>query len=137
MIQRLDRTELICRFDDPLDAVAVHGGGGIVGVVSKPFLAYQTGIFWTSEGWHLLGANMAGLCAIALWSGVWSLLIFGGLKAAGILRIDRDTEFRGNDMVKHGEAAYPVDAWVRVKSILNFRKPETISVPRNSNRLTI
>ena len=41
--------------DDPLDAVAVHGGGGVVGVLCAPFFSYQTGIFWTSEAWTSLG----------------------------------------------------------------------------------
>ena len=92
--------------------MAVHGGGGLVGVIAQPFFAFGKGIFWTSAGWHSLGVNIAGLLAIFAWSGFWSMVIFGGLKALNILRIDRDTEFRGNDTVKHGEAAYPVDAWV-------------------------
>ena len=100
------------RLDDPLDAVAVHGGGGLVGVIAQPFFAFGKGIFWTSAGWQGLGVNIAGLLAIFAWSGFWSMVIFGGLKVLNILRIDRDTEFRGNDTVKHGEAAYPVDAWV-------------------------
>ena len=53
------------------------------------------------------------MVSIFFWSAGWSVLIFGGLKWVGMLRIDRDTEFRGNDTVKHGEAAYPVDAWVK------------------------
>ena len=102
------------RLDDPLDAVAVHGGGGLVGVIAQPFFAFGKGIFWTSAGWHSLGVNIAGLLAIFAWSGLWSMFIFGALKLFNILRIDRDTEFRGNDTVKHGEAAYPVDAWVSI-----------------------
>jgi len=103
------------RLDDPLDAVAVHGGGGLVGVIAQPFFAFGKGIFWTSAGWQGLGVNIAGLLAIFAWSGFWSMVIFGGLKVLNILRIDRDTEFRGNDTVKHGEAAYPVDAWVELQ----------------------
>ena len=80
----------------------------------------QKGVFWPGAeaeppakvGWDMLAINLAGACSIFVWSGVWSVLIFGCLKWAGLLRIDRDTEFRGNDVVKHGEAAYPVDAWV-------------------------
>ena len=67
------------------------------------------------------GVNLLGVVAIFSWSAGWSVLIFGGLKWVGMLRIDRDTEFRGNDTVKHGEAAYPVDAWV---SILRYSDKE-------------
>ena len=44
--------------DDPLDAVAVHGGGGILGVLCVPFFSYGTGIFWagnTTDAWKALG----------------------------------------------------------------------------------
>ena len=43
------------RLDDPLDAVAVHGGAGMVGVLCAPIFAYQKGIFWTSKAWKILG----------------------------------------------------------------------------------
>jgi len=109
------------RLDDPLDAVAVHGGGGVIGVLMQPFFAYGNdddnnplGIFWGASGHHF-GMHLLGVVAIFSWSAGWSVLIFGGLKWVGMLRIDRDTEFRGNDTVKHGEAAYPVDAWVELQ----------------------
>ena len=35
------------QLDDPLDAVAVHGGGGICGLFCVPFFMNGTGIFWT------------------------------------------------------------------------------------------
>ena len=65
------------------------------------------------------GVNLLGVVAIFSWSAGWSVLIFGGLKWVGMLRIDRDTEFRGNDTVKHGEAAYPVDAWVSKSTVVH------------------
>eukprot|EP00095_Tigriopus_kingsejongensis_P003363 maker-scaffold557_size137338-snap-gene-0.13 protein:Tk03363 transcript:maker-scaffold557_size137338-snap-gene-0.13-mRNA-1 annotation:"predicted protein" len=106
------------RFDDPLDAVAVHGAGGLCGVILMPFFAYETGIFWagdTEEAWKALGINLIGAVAIMAWSATWSFLIFYPLKYFKMLRIDRETEFRGNDLVKHGESAYPADAWVELQ----------------------
>ena len=91
---------------------------GVTGILSAPFFSFENGIFWignTSAPWKVLGANICGMLVVGLWSGLWSLGIFGGLKYFKILRIDRDTEFRGNDMVKHGESAYPVDAWVELQ----------------------
>ncbi len=106
------------KLDDPLDAVAVHGFGGIVGVVMVPFFAYDNGIFWTgntAEAWKSLGINILGMVIIIAWSAVWSAVIFFPLKKMGLFRIDRETEFRGNDLVKHGESAYPADAWVELQ----------------------
>ena len=53
----LIRVFALCRLDDPLDAVAVHGGGGVIGVLMQPFFAYGNdddnnplGIFWGASG---------------------------------------------------------------------------------------
>ena len=32
-----EHCSLFTRLDDPLDAVAVHGGGGVVGLLAVPF----------------------------------------------------------------------------------------------------
>lgn len=121
--------------DDPLDAVAVHAGGGILGVLCVPFFKYGNGIFWignTIEPWRDLGVNLAGLLAIISWAAFWSLLVFGTLKFFKVLRIDRDTELMGNDIVKHGEAAYPKDAWLEYQ----YRKTKD-GLPPNMIRYSI
>ena len=87
---------------------------GIVGVLLQPFFAFGNGIFWKgaqADPWIQLGINTAGLIAIILWAGAHSLIIFGGLNYFGLLRIDTETEFRGCDVTKHGESAYPINAW--------------------------
>jgi len=132
---------LKCRMDDPLDAVAVHGGGGITGVLLVPFFSIvdggedgkdQGGIFWYgsySYAWTRFGINIAGLLAITAWSLVWSILIFGTLKYFDLLRVDTDTEFKGCDLVKHGESAYPVDAWVELQYEKKSRKTSNNAAP--------
>ena len=52
------------KIDDPLDAVGVHAGGGIVGIICVPFFSYGDGIFWkgnTIDPWYTLGINLAGI----------------------------------------------------------------------------
>ena len=46
-----------------------------------------------------------------LWTGTLCSLMFGLLKLAGLLRVDRQSEIVGMDIVKHGEPAYPVSAY--------------------------
>ena len=78
-----------------------------------PFFAYGTGIFWigdTTDPWVQLGINLGCLIVIILWAAVHSFVIFGLLHHFKLLRIDTETEIRGIDIVKHGEAAYPVSA---------------------------
>ena len=74
--------------------------------------------------WNALGWNIAGLLAIILWALVWSVLMFGGLSMIKKLRIDRETEFKGNDLIKHGEAAYPRDAWVEMQYQMKNAAPK-------------
>lgn len=90
------------KIDDPLDAVGVHAGGGILGVILAPFFKEGSGIFWAGDQeapWATLGINIAGVVTIMLWAGFWSIALFGSLKAAGMLRIDSETEFKGCDIV--------------------------------------
>ena len=102
--------------DDPVDAVAVHGGGGLVGILAVPwfmFVGLETGdrgIFWdgdTSVPWYVLGYNLAGAIVIIVWSLFWSSLLFGSLHFLRMLRVSSDDEFKGMDMIEHGESAYP------------------------------
>lgn len=123
------------RLDDPLDAVAVHGGGGLVGILAVPFFEFGEGVFWKGDEaapWKKLGINFLGGLAIVVWSAVWSVIIFGVLKALKMLRIDRDTEFQGMDSVKHGEPAYPAEAWVE----LQYAKKESGSGGGNNTKST-
>ena len=50
--------------------------------------------------------------------------MFGGLSLIKKLRIDRETEFKGNDLIKHGEAAYPRDAWVEMQYSMKNAPPK-------------
>jgi len=109
------------KLDDPLDAVAVHGAGGIVGIVAVPFFMVvnlevgHRGLFWDGNvayPWLVLGYNIAGALAIVLWTCCLSFLLFGVLYWQNILRVSADEEQSGMDIVKHGESAYPANAWV-------------------------
>lgn len=123
---------LKCKFDDPLDAVAVHGTSGIIGVIFVPIFDWEKGIFVNNNSdhnpWMTLGVNIGGIFAISAWSVFWSFILFFTLKKLKLLRVDRDTEFRGSDLPKHGEAAYPADAWVEVQY---SRQGSTSNIPSN------
>ena len=83
--------------------------GGSLGVICVAFFMQGSGIFWsgnTSEPWIILGNNLLGLLTIFVWAGLWSSLIFGSLSAAKILRVDRETEFRGSDLVRDLKTTY-------------------------------
>ncbi|CAG0899114.1 unnamed protein product [Darwinula stevensoni] len=60
---------------------------------------------------RVLGWNLAGAAAISGWSATLCLILFGILKKFGILRVDKEMEIRGMDVIKHNEPAYPSTAW--------------------------
>jgi len=129
--------------DDPLDAVAVHGAGGLVGLLSVPWFMFaglepgKRGIFWDggfAHPWQVLGHQLGGATAISVWAIVWSTFIFGTLKFFGILRVNATDESDGMDIVKHGESAYPVNAWLEYqysRSVIEAAASEKNGFPVN------
>ena len=74
-----------------------HYFTGLVGILAVPFFEFGEGVLWKGDEagpWKKLGINFLGGLAIVVWSAVWSIIIFGVLKALKMLRIDRDTEFQ-------------------------------------------
>eukprot|EP00928_Gymnodinium_smaydae_P017256 TRINITY_DN165_c0_g1_i1.p1 TRINITY_DN165_c0_g1~~TRINITY_DN165_c0_g1_i1.p1 ORF type:complete len:495 (+),score=113.28 TRINITY_DN165_c0_g1_i1:140-1624(+) len=80
------------KVDDPLDAFAVHGCGGMVGCILRPLLARQ-GV----DGTIFVGM-LFGVFMIIVWSGGISLIVFGGLRLMKVLRVDDEEEDEGGDM---------------------------------------
>ncbi|XP_060080863.1 putative ammonium transporter 1 [Ylistrum balloti] len=101
------------KVDDPLDATAVHFGGGTWGVISVAFFSTDFGIFYkgdTSSGLHLAW-QLVGILAIIVWGGVLSSIMFFVLKKLKLLRVSFEYELKGLDIPKHGEPAYPVESY--------------------------
>jgi len=80
------------KIDDAVGAWPVHGLCGIWGGIA-------VGIF--SE--NALGIQILGSLVIPLWAFVTMFLFFQVLKQTGILRVTREEELAGLDIVEHGE----------------------------------
>ncbi len=113
-IEGLDRVGI----DDPIGAVAVHGFGGIWGVLSVGLFASQSGIaeaYVESDSYGLLlgggaeqlGIQALGVAAIVGWTIVTSGLLFTAIKFTVGLRVSPEEEERGLDLGEHGVEAYP------------------------------
>ena len=60
------------RIDDPLDAVAVHSGGGVLGVLATPFVIGTGGVLSvdsTNTAMHQIWSQVVGLLVITARSG--------------------------------------------------------------------
>jgi len=82
---------LALRVDDPLDAFAVHGCGGMMGLIVRPIFD-RRGFQGEMLAWHIVA-----IFVIAGWSGGLSAIALGTMRVMGILRADDDEEFYGGD----------------------------------------
>ncbi|XP_046459388.1 ammonium transporter 2-like isoform X2 [Daphnia pulex] len=98
--------------DDPLDAFAVHFGGGFFGMLSAPILV-NSGVILTGDesSAEVLGWQLIGILVLVAWGVGFCLVLFGSLKYFKILRVDSTVEVQGMDSMKHGEPAYPAESW--------------------------
>lgn len=95
------RLLLLCRLDDVVGAVPVHGFCGAWGTLAA-------GLFHV-EGFDLLrvGVQMAGIAAAFLWAFPAALLLYWLLQRSVGLRADTLTQQRGLDFSEHDEIGYP------------------------------
>merc|ERR1719482_2633806 len=99
------------KIDDPLDAFAVHGASGIWGLLAAALFDFGAGtdkhhgwsgfsaVVWeeneevkymtTSDA---IAANLCEVGFVIAWSGGLSLVIFGALRVAGLLRVPEEVE---------------------------------------------
>ena len=91
------------KIDDSLDVFAVHGVGGMLGILLLPFLS-ATALGGTGDG--ELSTQLVGTLAVVAWSAVASFAILLVLKLTLGLRVSEEQEFEGLDTSLHGESAY-------------------------------
>ena len=100
-------------YDDSLDAFGVHGIGGIIGALLTGVFAYGPLSATTASP---QGVNIGGLAQFEsqviavvttlVYSGVMTLIILTITKALVGLRVEREEEREGLDLVLHGEQIF-------------------------------
>merc|ERR1719335_1446578 len=120
------------KIDDPVDAFSVHGACGMWGCLAAALFDFGAGTE-KHHGWggfsatsyeedgevkymttaDAIGANIAEIGFVIVWSGGLSLVIFGALKAAKLLRIDEETESSGMDTECASPKAYNITAPIK------------------------
>lgn len=92
----------VCKIDDPVGAISVHGVGGLLGTV-------LTGVFCDStiSGVETsIGVQLLGAVVVALFAFIAGMVLFNIIKRTHGLRCDRRIEEEGLDVYEHGESAY-------------------------------
>ena len=98
------------KIDDSLDVFAVHGVGGMLGILMVSFLAAETfqglGLDFTIA--KHFGVQITGIAAVAIWSGVISFVLLKATQAVVGLRVSPEAEVEGLDITEHGERGYEI-----------------------------
>lgn len=98
------------RVDDSLDVFAVHGAGGVLGILLVSFLIDSNiGGAGYSEGMsasNQLNVQLIGIGSVFAWSIIASLIIIVIVKALTGLRVEDSYEEEGLDISSHGETNY-------------------------------
>ena len=92
----------VCKIDDPVGAVSVHGVGGFLGTI-------LTGVLCDSaiDGVEAsFGVQLLGASAVAVFAFCIGMILFTVIKKTHGLRCDRIIEEEGLDVYEHGEACY-------------------------------
>jgi Amt family ammonium transporter len=101
------------RYDDSLDAFGVHGVGGVIGTLATGWFAYGPlsataampgGVY--VGGLRLLATQLVAVLATIAWCGVTSWLLLKLTDSLVGLRVSREDEREGLDIVLHGEQVF-------------------------------
>ena len=92
----------VCKIDDPVGAVGVHGMCGALGTLCVGLFSDGTGTEWkglfTGGGFKLLEVQFIGFIATVAWVVVTMVIIFNVLKHTVGLRVSADEEIAGLDI---------------------------------------
>ncbi len=100
----------VLHVDDPVGAVAVHGVNGVWGTLAVGLFAEESfggvnGLFFGGGVSQLL-VQLKGVAAVFVWVVLTSALVFAAAKYLIGLRVDKQEELKGLDLIEHGQEAY-------------------------------
>lgn len=109
VVVAVEVVDLKLHIDDPVGAVGVHFANGVWGTIAVGlFNIYNDdaaemtkGLFY-GGGFRQLGLQVLGICAIMLWTGVLITIVFQVIKHTVGLRVSREEEIQGLDLMEHG-----------------------------------
>ena len=102
------------RIDDPVGAISVHGVCGAWGTLAVGLFASSDSDFWKAGlfyggGTSQLVSQAIGVVAVFVFVTVTAGLLFLAIKATVGLRVTREEELEGLDVLEHGAPGYADD----------------------------
>lgn len=111
VVASVEFIDKVLHIDDPVGAVSVHGVCGAWGTLAVGLFAdgvndpALVGLFYGGGTGQLL-IQLIGVAAVFAWVVLTAGILFGTLKAVGLLRVDQKEELMGLDIGEHGMESY-------------------------------
>jgi Amt family ammonium transporter len=123
-------------YDDSLDVVALHGVGGVLGMIMLGFVATSKvnpagadGLFY-GGGFGQLGRQALAVVVVVCYAFGISLLLAWLVRSTIGFRVDREVEFAGIDEAEHAESGYDLSILGSTgRGVAGIGAPATASRP--------
>ena len=98
----------VCKIDDPVGAIGVHGMCGAAGTLLTGVFAVDGGLAY-GGGFSFLGIQLLGVVSVIRWVSVTMIITFRVLKHTIGLRASEEEETKGLDVTEHNLASSYAD----------------------------
>lgn len=101
MIYGIEFIDHICKVDDPVGAISVHGLCGAFGTIMTGVFSVEKGVIYTGR-FNFLGVQLIGVLSVAVYGLAVMTLLFVILKHTVGIRVSEKAEIMGLDRSEHG-----------------------------------
>lgn len=101
MIYGIEFIDHICKVDDPVGAISVHGLCGAFGTIMTGVFSVEKGVIYTGR-FNFLGVQLIGVLSVAVYGLAAMTLLFVILKHTVGIRVSEKAEIMGLDRSEHG-----------------------------------
>ena len=101
MIYGIEFMDHICKVDDPVGAISVHGLCGAFGTIMTGVFSVEKGVIYTGR-FNFLGVQLIGVLSVAVYGLAAMTLLFVILKHTVGIRVSEKAEIMGLDRSEHG-----------------------------------
>ena len=138
VVLAIEFIDKVCKVDDPVGAVGVHGCCGALGTILTGFFAVYEGNEITNQGllygggFSFLGVQILGVVSVIAWVAVVMAIVFLVIKHTVGLRVSREEEIMGLDLPEHGLTSAYADFMPAPVSVLTSSEKDAVRMPAAS-----
>ncbi len=108
VVGAVELVDKVCKIDDPVGAISVHGVCGAAGTILTGLFALDGGLFY-GGGLAMTITQLIGVVVVATYVAVVMTVVFVIIKTTVGLRVTAEEEIAGLDVVEHGLPPYTND----------------------------